>query len=55
MSVSNISRSASRGYEYTEDLYVPGYFEVDIEVGESIYFSAGVEEADPDSLGSALR
>lgn len=43
-------KERERGYEYTEDLYVPGYFEVDIEVGESIYFSAGVEEADPDTL-----
>ncbi|MBN2165686.1 MAG: glycogen debranching enzyme N-terminal domain-containing protein [Marinilabiliaceae bacterium] len=29
-----------RGYEYHEDLYVPGYFEVPITKGESIVFSA---------------
>ena len=29
---------------------MPGYFDVDIEVGESVYFSAGIEEADPASL-----
>ena len=43
-------KERERGYEYTEDLYVPGYFDVDIEVGESVYFSAGIEEADPASL-----
>ncbi|MEX2594319.1 MAG: amylo-alpha-1,6-glucosidase [Anditalea sp.] len=34
-----------RGYEYHEDLYVPGYFELDIEKGESVIFSAGLEVA----------
>ena len=33
-----------RGYEFQEDLYVPGYFEVRIEKGESIIFTAGLEE-----------
>ena len=32
------------GYDYSEDLYVPGYFEFNIKKGESIVFSAGVEE-----------
>jgi len=36
----------NRGYEYLEDLYVPGYFEVDIKTGESIIFSAATFEAD---------
>ena len=44
------TKERERGYEYTEDLYVPGYFEVDIEVGESVYVSAGIEEADPKEL-----
>ena len=43
-------KERERGYEYTEDLYVPGYFELDIELGESIYFSAGLDEADPRSF-----
>ncbi len=34
-----------RGYDYLEDLYVPGYFEFDIEKGESIIFVAGLNEA----------
>ncbi len=36
-----------RGYEYLEDLLVPGYFEVPIKKGQSIYFSAGLEDIDP--------
>ncbi len=33
-----------RGYPYQEDLYVPGYFEVAIKKGESVYFCAGDEQ-----------
>ena len=29
-------KERERGYEYTEDLYVPGYFDVDIAVGETV-------------------
>lgn len=39
-----------RGYEFLEDLYVPGYFEVDIKKGESIVFSAATFEASSDTL-----
>lgn len=35
------SKEQERGYPYKEDLYVPGYFEVPIKKGESIFFSAG--------------
>lgn len=34
-------KEQERGYPYQEDLYVPGYFEVPIKKGESIFFSAG--------------
>jgi predicted glycogen debranching enzyme len=34
-------KEMERGYPYKEDLYVPGYFELDIEKGESVYFSGG--------------
>ncbi len=47
-------REKERGYEYLEDLYVPGYFEVEIEKGESIIFSAGLEEATASSLEKAF-
>jgi predicted glycogen debranching enzyme len=44
-----------RGYEYQEDLYVPGYFEFDIEKGESVIFSAGLTEADPKTRQNAFE
>lgn len=36
------SKDQERGIPYTEDLYVPGFFELDIKKGESIIFSAGI-------------
>jgi predicted glycogen debranching enzyme len=39
-----------RGYEYKEDLYVPGYFEMSIRKGESIVFSASTSESVPGGL-----
>ncbi|NVK48462.1 MAG: glycogen debranching enzyme N-terminal domain-containing protein, partial [Cyclobacteriaceae bacterium] len=44
-----------RGYEYQEDLFVPGYFEFDIEKGESVIFSAGLTEADPSTRQRAFE
>jgi len=38
------------GYEYSEDLYVPGYFEFEIKKGESVVFAAGVNELKPKDL-----
>ena len=40
----------NRGYDYKEDLFVPGYFEVPIKKGESIIFSASTEEVKPSTL-----
>jgi len=37
-------KEQERGYDFIEDLYVPGYFEMPIKKGESIVFSAGTEE-----------
>ena len=39
-----------RGYDYLEDLYVPGFFEVPIKKGESIVFAAGLKEVETKSL-----
>ncbi len=39
-----------RGYDYKEDLYVPGYFECQIRKGESIVFSASTSEVAAGSL-----
>ncbi|MEP0711721.1 amylo-alpha-1,6-glucosidase [Algoriphagus sp.] len=44
-----------RGYDYQEDLFVPGYFEFSIEKGESVIFSAGLTEADPKTRQSAFQ
>lgn len=41
-----------RGYPFQEDLFVPGYFEMDIEKGESIIFSASTAEIKPNGLKS---
>ncbi len=43
-------KDLERGVPYTEDLWVPGYFEIPIKKGESIIFSAGITEAAPRSL-----
>ena len=43
-------KDMERGVPYTEDLWVPGYFEVPLKKGESIIFSAGVEPVAPRSL-----
>ncbi len=39
-----------RGYDYAEDLYVPGYFEVPIKVGESVIFTAALSEISPSNI-----
>lgn len=44
------SKEKSRGYEFLEDLFVPGYFEIPVSKGESIYFSASTTEAEPSGL-----
>lgn len=44
------SEEMERGYDYMEDLFVPGYFELDIKKGESIVFSASTEAVNPAGL-----
>jgi len=43
-------KEKERGYDYKEDLLVPGYFELPIKKGESIIFSAGISEISPRKL-----
>ena len=43
-------KDMERGVPYTEDLWVPGYFSVNIKKGESIIFSAGLSEVSTRSL-----
>ncbi len=44
-------KDLERGIPYTEDQWVPGYFEIPIKKGESIIFSAGLSESSPRSFG----
>ncbi|MCF6242406.1 MAG: amylo-alpha-1,6-glucosidase [Bacteroidales bacterium] len=39
-----------RGYEFSEDLFVPGYFEFSIKKGESVVFAASLKERKPVTL-----
>ena len=41
-------KERERGYESTEDLLVPGYFEMPIKKGESIIFTASLKEKSPE-------
>jgi len=43
-------KELERGYDYLEDLMVPGYFEIPIKKGESIIFAAGTSETKAVSL-----
>ncbi len=43
-------KDLERGIPYTEDLWVPGYFEIPIKKGESIIFSAGISDVQPRAL-----
>lgn len=40
-------KERERGYDSTEDLLVPGYFEMPIKKGESIIFTASLKEKNP--------
>lgn len=43
-------KEADRGYECIEDLYVPGYFEVQCKKGDEIVFTASLNECKPSTL-----
>lgn len=43
-------KEMERGYAYKEDLYAPGYFELPIKKGESIYFTAGDTTIEPKNI-----
>lgn len=44
-----------RGYEYQEDLFVPGFFEFSIKPGESVVFSGGLKETGPSTLAKQFN
>jgi predicted glycogen debranching enzyme len=41
-----------RGYDYSEDLFTPGFFEIQVKKGDSIVFSASTHEEKPSGLKS---
>lgn len=43
-----------RGYDYKEDLFMPGYFELVMKKGESTVFSASTEEVKPAGLKTSF-
>ena len=45
-------KEQERGYNFKEDLLVPGCFEMPIKKGESVIFSAGITETSPRGLQS---
>jgi len=48
-------KELTRGFEYLEDLFVPGYFEIALKKGDILVFSAGIEEAKPATLKSKFK
>lgn len=44
------TKEQERGYEFQEDLYVPGYFEATVKKGDVLVFSASLKEQTPGSL-----
>ena len=48
-------KEQERGYASNEDLYVPGYFEMDIKKGESIVFSASTSQIKTTTLRSLFE
>ena len=48
-------KEQERGYASNEDLYVPGYFEVDMKKGESIVFAASTSETKSSQLTKLFK
>ena len=48
-------KEQERGYASNEDLYVPGYFDVEIKKGESIVFAASTSPCQPRQLKSLFQ
>lgn len=48
-------KEQERGYDFNEDLYVPGYFEVEITKDKPVIFSGGVSEIETDDLNDLFE
>lgn len=44
-----------RGYDFLEDLLVPGFFEFELKKGESVYLSISTEEINPKSISRTFK
>jgi len=40
-------KERERGYDSTEDLFVPGYFDIQLKAGESVVISTSLKEENP--------
>lgn len=49
------TKEKSRGYDYKEDLYTPGTFELSIVKGQSIVFSAGLKDVGNSKLNNLFQ
>lgn len=49
------AEEAKRGYDHHEDLMTTGYFELKLEKGKPVVFSASLEEIDPEKLEAAFE
>lgn len=43
-------RERVRGYDYQEDLYSPGFFELSLKQGDTVFFSGATDEIDPPKI-----
>lgn len=48
-------KDRNRGLPYCEDLWVPGYFELEIKKGQSVIFSASTFESDPNTFAETYE
>lgn len=48
-------KEADRGYDCVEDLYVPGYFEIQMKKGDEVVFTASLKEAKTSELKSLFQ
>lgn len=48
-------KEQERGYDFQEDLFVPGFFECEMKKGEEVVFAASLEEVKPRGLKTAFN
>lgn len=48
-------KDQEQGYDFQEDVFVPGYFEIPIKKGESVFFSAGTSSISPRKINSLFE